>query len=167
MGTGDVSHRSKAAGVAAWLTAGLLVAGAASPAATAGAASPAATAGAAAPAASPAPADGALFAVSATSAANAWAVGFRFGGQANRTLTEHWTGSAWKQVKSLSPGGVGHDAELRGVSALSRNNAWAVGFYSDGTLDHSLIEHWNGRAWKQFKAPVQGCTHPATSSAPW
>jgi hypothetical protein len=149
MGTGDASRRSKAALAAAWLTAGLLIAGAASPAATAGAASPAA---------SPAPADGALFAVSATSAANAWAVGFRFGGQADRTLTEHWTGTAWKQVKSLSPGGVGHDAELHGVSALSRNNAWAVGFYSDGTLDHSLIEHWNGRAWKQFKAPVQGCT---------
>jgi hypothetical protein len=110
------------------------------------------------------PANAGFYSVSATSATNAWAVGFRFGGLADRTLAEHWNGTSWKQVKSLSPGGVGHDAEFRGVSALSKNNMWAVGFFSDGTITHSLIEHWNGKAWKQFKAPVQGCT-PATGSA--
>jgi hypothetical protein len=104
------------------------------------------------------PANAGLYSVSATSATNAWAVGFRFGGLANRRLAEHWNGSSWKQVKTLSPGGVGDDAEFRDVSALSKNNVWAVGFFSDGTIRHSLIEHWNGKAWKQFKAPVQGCT---------
>jgi hypothetical protein len=119
------------------------------------------TTGAAAPAgaipARTAPVAGQLVGVSASSATNAWAVGFRFGGQVNRTLTEHWNGKSWTRVKSLNPGGVGHEAGLFGVAALSPNNAWAVGFYSDGTLNHALIEHWNGTAWKVFKAPVQGC----------
>src|SRR5262249_13548150 len=76
--------------------------------------------------------NGGFVGVSASSATNAWAVGFRFGGLANRTLTEHWNGRSWKQVKSLNPGGVGHEAELLSVSVLSRNNAWAVGYFSDG-----------------------------------
>ena len=145
MGRRDISRRVITAASAACLAAGAL---SVIPAATAGATTAPSTA---------APAQGALFGVSATSATNAWAVGYRFGGQANRTLTLHWNGRSWTRIKSLSPGGVGHDAELLGVSALSAHNVWAVGFYSDGSLDHSLIEHWNGRAWKQFKAPVQGC----------
>jgi hypothetical protein len=105
----------------------------------------------------PVPVQGELLGVSASSATNAWAVGFRFGSQTNRTLTEHWNGKSWTRVNSLNPGGVGHQAGLFGVAALSENNAWAVGFFSDGTVNHALIEHWNGTAWKVFKAPVQGC----------
>ena len=105
-------------------------------------------------AAGAAPAQGALFSVAATSASDAWAVGFRFGGQADRTLIEHWDGRSWKQVKSPSPGGPGHDAELLGVTAISRNNAWPVGFFSDGTFSHSLVEHWNGRSWAHVPSPA-------------
>lgn len=141
----DISRRAVTAASAACLAAGTLFL------------IPETTAGAAMPSASAAPAQGALFGVSATSATDAWAVGYRFGGQADRTLTLHWNGRSWRRVKSLSPGGVGQQARLLGVSALSATNVWAVGFFSDGSLDHSLIEHWNGRAWKQFTAPAQGC----------
>ena len=133
--------RAAAASAVACLAAGVLVG------------SPAVRAGAMSVTAPAAPAQGALLSVAATSATNAWAVGFRFGGQANRTLIEHWNGTSWRQVKSLSPGGVGHDAELLGVTALSKNNAWAVGFFSDGALDHTLVEHWNGTSWRHVPSP--------------
>lgn len=104
----------------------------------------------------PKPINGSLFSVSASSATDAWAVGARFGGQALRTLTEHWDGKSWQRVKSLSPGGVGHNAELFGVTALSPRNAWAVGYFSDGTLNHTLVEHWNGKAWTHVPSPSSG-----------
>src|SRR5215469_5006693 len=84
---------------------------------------------------SAAPPSGALYGVAATSATNAWAVGYRFNGTTRQTLVERWNGTSWAQEKSPNPGGNANDNWLLGVSALSARNAWAVGFYSDGTLD--------------------------------
>jgi hypothetical protein len=39
------------------------------------------------------------------------------------------------------------------------SNAWAVGLYSTGTVNQTLIEHWNGAAWKVVKSPDVGTTH--------
>jgi hypothetical protein len=39
---------------------------------------------------------------------------------------------------------------LNSVTAISANNAWAVGF----TAGHNLIEHWNGAAWSIVSAPA-------------
>jgi len=145
MGIRDITHRAVVAAAPTCLVSGLLFGSTANIAQ-------------ASQALLAAPADAGLLGVSASSPSNAWAVGFQVSGQADRTLTEHWNGKAWQHVKSLSPGGVGHTAELLSVSTLSKSNAWAVGFFSDGTLNHSLIEHWNGHAWKVFPPPVQGCT---------
>ena len=65
-----------------------------------------------------------LLGVSATSASNAWAVGF-IGGSPQQTLIQHWNGTAWKQVATPDPGPVGNI--LDGVSAVSASDAWAVG----------------------------------------
>src|SRR5262249_18000647 len=47
-----------------------------------------------------------LFGVAATSASNAWAVGFSESGGADsdQTLIERWDGSSWTQVPSPNPG---------------------------------------------------------------
>jgi hypothetical protein len=69
--------------------------------------------------------------VAATSATNAWAVGYYsqhtdLGTQMHtRTLIEHWNGTAWTQVPSPSP----VDSTLFGVAAASPTNIWAVGAY--------------------------------------
>jgi hypothetical protein len=40
------------------------------------------------------------------------------------------------------------DNTLLGVAVVSSCNAWAVGRYLDGANNETLIEHWNGSAWK-------------------
>jgi hypothetical protein len=90
--------------------------------------------------ASPSPAGNSLLtAVTATSARNAWAVGYTR--NSDKTLIVRWNGTAWRQVPSPTPGQF---SELAGVAATSARNAWAVG--SD--LSGVILQHWNGTAWK-------------------
>jgi hypothetical protein len=97
-----------------------------------------------------------LSGVAVTGPSNAWAVGSYERGHTYRTLIEHWNGRAWKQVASPSPGGV-RGSFLAGVAAdRSSSGAWAVGYYRGGTTYRTLIEHWNGRAWKQVASPSPG-----------
>ncbi len=100
--------------------------------------------------------DNSLLAVAALSANNVW-IG---GGSGNsngqvvavQTLIEHWDGSAWSSVPSPSPGQVNNT--IYGMSAVSANDIWAVG-YSDGK---TLAEHWNGSVWSLVASPNDG-TH--------
>src|SRR5215813_12105649 len=92
--------------------------------------------------------------VSALSSSNAWAVGTwsRTGGSPWMSLIEHYTGGGWQLKASPSPGNDTNS--LAGVSALSTTNAWAVGSYhTNGRSLKTLIEHWNGTAWKVQLSP--------------
>jgi hypothetical protein len=44
------------------------------------------------------------------------------------------------------------------VAVISATNAWAVGSYSNGTVNQAraLIVHWNGSSWKQQHSPNPG-----------
>jgi hypothetical protein len=79
----------------------------------------------------------ALRGVSAESATDAWAVAWG-------SFTVHWDGSSWSRVSAPNPGTGGY---LFGVSTLSPTNAWAVGYYADGSTTYTLILHWDGTAW--------------------
>jgi hypothetical protein len=96
-----------------------------------------------------------LYSVAAGSASNAWTVGAFFNGTNWQTLAEHWNGSTWKQVTTPSPG-AGHDNFLQGVTVVSASNVWAVGYYDNGTVRRSLVEHWNGTSWKVAASPNPG-----------
>ena len=93
--------------------------------------------------------------VSASSATNAWAVGTSDNGVGTeQTLTEHWNGTAWTRVPSPNPGGTTRFITLNGVAAVSATDAWAVGGYANSAdVGQTLIEHWNGTAWKQVRSP--------------
>lgn len=94
-----------------------------------------------------------LLGVAATSPTNAWAVGgYAIGSGHDHTLIEHWNGKAWRRVPSPSPGGT-NSSDLFSVTAISRASAWAIGYYTKGTAVLTLIEHWNGRTWKQVTSP--------------
>jgi len=103
----------------------------------------------------PAPGSGSVLeAVAATSAKDAWAVGaFNTSGGQEKTLIERWNGTKWVQVPSPNPAGPVGEIVLGGVVATSASNAWAVGTYSTGTTDKTLIEHWNGHAWTLVASP--------------
>jgi len=47
---------------------------------------------------------------------------------------------------------------LNAVAATSTSDAWAVGFQNDNNLNDSrtLIQHWNGTAWKTVVSPNPG-----------
>jgi len=95
----------------------------------------------------------ALAAVTATSAKDAWAVGTFFTSSGQKTLIEHWNGTKWAQVPSPNPAGPVSEIGLNGVAATSASDAWAVGTYTTGVTDKTVIEHWDGRTWKLVPSP--------------
>jgi hypothetical protein len=96
---------------------------------------------------------GFFYGVAATSARNTWAVGGT-DWFSPMTWAEHWNGKTWNRVTTPTPGGGGY---FEGVAATSASNAWAVGGIGPGPgIDNDnapLIEHWNGRSWRQAQYP--------------
>ena len=65
---------------------------------------------------------------------------------APKSTTKRTTCSGWQQVPSPNPGS--YTDQLNGVAAVSANDAWAVGSYSNTTgPSQTLIEQWNGTNW--------------------
>src|SRR5437764_6844317 len=93
-----------------------------------------------------------LYAVTAVSATNVWAVGYYVNTTGvTQTLTEHWNGTSWSVVASPSPA-TGNN-ELVSVSAVSASAIWTEGFLTNNTSDQTpndqtQIEHWNGPHWR-------------------
>jgi hypothetical protein len=91
----------------------------------------------------------ALLGISASSATDAWAVGFEITGRRQHTtLLEHWNGNAWS-VDTADAITGGNAVELTSVIDFSATNAYAVGLSNTGTL----VEHWNGTAWSPVTLP--------------
>jgi hypothetical protein len=103
----------------------------------------------------PAGADALLKDVVALSANNVWAVGRTEKGAlaSSQTLILHWNGTKWSVKASPSPGTSG---QLDAITALSANDIWAVGAYTDGGHRHTLALHWNGSSWNQTTSQDQG-----------
>jgi hypothetical protein len=96
-----------------------------------------------------------LHGAAALSSSNVWAVGSYAPTVSAelQTLIVHWNGTAWSQVKS--PDVDAYFNELYGVAAISSSNVWAVGlaYTTNGLSFHTLIEHWNGKAWSIISSP--------------
>jgi hypothetical protein len=91
--------------------------------------------------------------VRAVSPSSVWAVGrFRDSAGADRTLIEHWNGTAWSVVPSPGPAG----SELTAIRVVSARDAWAVGDYFNGSQSRTLILRWNGSTWKRVASPNPG-----------
>jgi hypothetical protein len=94
--------------------------------------------------------------VDASSASNAWAVGYYKDDETRNqypTLIVHWDGTRWSKVHSPSPDP--HDEQLLEVAARSATDAWAVGHYNQ----QPLIVHWNGTSWSKIKSPNPGAPY--------
>ncbi len=95
------------------------------------------------------PLDG-YFSMSATSTDDVWLAG-QLGGRG----FAHWDGQTWSYVDSPQLGV--HGGIVIGVTALSKKNAWAVGYtYTDdinGEPDRAVIEHWDGHKWSIVPCP--------------
>jgi hypothetical protein len=98
----------------------------------------------------------ALHGVVSLGANDVWAVGIMqtSGGRgiANRTLVEHWNGTAWSVVPSPNVGSGSN--YLLAVAGSSSSDMWAVGSHDT----HTLTEHWNGATWSVVSSPNVGST---------
>jgi hypothetical protein len=108
--------------------------------------------------------------VTAVSANDAWAVGFRenIDTIVTGTLIEHWDGTRWTVVTSPSPR---IQPTLEGISAVSPNDIWAVGgrTKNNGACS-SLIIHWDGTRWTQVATPDGSClsdVHAVSANDVW
>jgi hypothetical protein len=90
-----------------------------------------------------------LYGVTATSATNAWAVGYSDNSSSDpQSLILRWNGTTWKRVPSPNPSA--QYTVLYSVAATSATNAWAVG----SANFTPLILHWDGTTWQQVTTPV-------------
>jgi hypothetical protein len=90
-----------------------------------------------------------LYGVANLSSSEAWAVGdFQQDETAAiEPFVVHSDGTSWRKAKSPAPSSTINI--LYGVSATSATDAWAVGYYDDGSrgVSRTLILHWNGSRW--------------------
>jgi hypothetical protein len=96
---------------------------------------------------------------------DAWAVGWTFTSSGTQAaVIEHWTGTAWHLVSSLTG-----TATLAGVTARAANDIWAVGSVStasDPTV-RPLTLHWDGVSWtRQTSPPASGGNLTAVATRP-
>jgi hypothetical protein len=89
-----------------------------------------------------------LMAVAASSATDAWIVGFTrsTGGSAL-----HWNGTNWSPVGVTDPGTTYWS--LDGVAALAPDDVWVVGNTATGRRGDTLVEHWDGERWEIVPSP--------------
>lgn len=96
-----------------------------------------------------------LQAIAAVSGTDIWAVG-NYYDQASvmeKSLTEHWNGSAWSVVPSPNPAAFTN--WLDGATAIASDDVWAVGWSqaASGGLYSTLTEHWDGNTWTAIPSP--------------
>lgn len=76
------------------------------------------------------------------------------------SLARAASGTIWSIVPSPNPSisPISNDA-LFGVSAISDRDVWSAGAFSSSSgnnINHTLVEHWNGKAWSIVPSPDSG-----------
>lgn len=94
-----------------------------------------------------------LTSVSVLRPCDVWTAGFQQVGVSTETLTEHWNGLTWTPMPSSNPGGSSNDNSFAAVAVTSATDGWAVGHYSNGTANQTLIELLSGGTWEQVLSP--------------
>jgi hypothetical protein len=107
-----------------------------------------------------APGSGFLSAVAYVPHGTVWAVGTSSDPNTGATTTfaEHRVGGTWVRTPTPNPLDTDSDDvnQLDGVTALSPNDAWAVGTVGNedtGVPYWSFILHWNGSKWHRVASP--------------
>jgi hypothetical protein len=97
-----------------------------------------------------------LLSVAASSAREAWSVGYYTDGAntVEHTLVDHWDGRTWSTMVTPNTD-CGVSNVLRSVASSSATNVWAVGIHSDGYYNIApLTEHWDGSSWSIVATPA-------------
>jgi hypothetical protein len=94
-----------------------------------------------------------LSGVATISANDIWAVGTYIPNSQVplQTLIEHWNGTSWSILPSPNVPSVNN--LLKGVTAVSATDVWAVGETFASGQYSTLVEHWDGSTWSIIPSP--------------
>ena len=101
-----------------------------------------------------------LYGVACTSTTDCWTDGFYASSNAYadyQTLIEHWDGTSWTLVASPNTSSTQYNY-LTDITCATASECWAVGAYSNGTNNQTVIELWDGRSWTMVTAPDSNTT---------
>lgn len=100
------------------------------------------------------PNDNVLAGVDGADSDNVWAAGYALADPRGnpRSMLLRWDGSAWSLVDHPRPAGT---SMLSDVDAVTARDVWAVGSSTPqaGQPGRTLIEHWDGSAWRIVASP--------------
>jgi hypothetical protein len=108
--------------------------------------------------------EGRIWDMAASAADDVWAVGteYREHEVYGNIITLHWDGRIWTSVPAPEipvPANFlsAHRFELRGVTAISKEDAWAVGYLIGETSafyeQQTIAIHWDGTTWSLIPSP--------------
>jgi hypothetical protein len=96
--------------------------------------------------------------VSVVSENDIWTVGASVNTKTKipRALIEHWDGKNWQIVSG--PEAIKEVYDLSGITALSQEHAWAVGYVlaQNSRQPKAVVIHWNGQKWQAMSGPNTG-----------
>jgi hypothetical protein len=93
-----------------------------------------------------------LTGVSASSAADAWTVGWTEPQRYTiHPLAMHWNGTAWS-VSASGTTALPNDTYMVGVADISSADAYAIG--DNSAFASGYLEQWNGTTWSEVKYPL-------------
>jgi len=93
-----------------------------------------------------------LFAITAISANDIWAVGNLVSNGFGNFLFEHWDGTAWTPTAVSN-----NNALLTAASSDATSDVWAVGYSGFlGSDSRTLVYHYDGTAWHSVPSPTVG-----------
>jgi hypothetical protein len=104
-------------------------------------------------AALPSQATGYVFAASATSASDIWAI------TQYSAYVLHWNGEHWSVARHLPANG----GEVTGITAISPTDVWVFG--GGGVIGGIGTWHYNGKTWQQWKGNAAGLERGSAVSA--
>jgi hypothetical protein len=106
-----------------------------------------------------------LYAITAVSNTNVWAVGSTsvVPSGDTETLIEHFNGSQWNLVPS--PNAASFADSLQKLAVINANDIWAVGSWQSSSSSGTLAEHWNGTQWSIVPTPNTGGQLTGVSAA--
>lgn len=105
-----------------------------------------------------------LGSVSCTPASFCVAAGLYFTNTNGGVLLDSWNGRTWSLMQGVVPHGS-LDGALTGVSCLTPQDCFAVGYASSGKGLTSVAEMWNGKKWALTSVPwPKGATNPLLTS---
>ena len=69
-----------------------------------------------------------------------------------QSLIERWDGNAWT-ASAAANATAAQNNTLIGMTCVSAADCWAVGSFFNGSVQQTLIEHWDGTAWSIVDSP--------------